>query len=282
MNNNLQEIENINDINTSMIQYHTELFPKFWENETLKPKVREVLLKIANSFIKSLKLPEGVEVKDIWFTGSMANFNYNDASDIDLHALVDYKEVEGDEDFVREYFTTKKNIWNDNYDLKIFGHDVELYAQDTNEEHDATGIYSVMNNEWVRKPEYNKPEYDKETIKKKTYDFMKKIDDIESDDTIEDEVKLNKLKQITEKIREYRKAGLSDKGEFSTENLVFKLLRNNGYLEKASDLKTKLMTKELSLEQKQPIKECRTIIITEQQYKNYINKKIQEKLKQWN
>jgi predicted nucleotidyltransferase len=275
---NLQEIDNINDIDTTKIQYHDKLLSDIWENDKLKPNVKKALDKIAENFIGFLKLSENISVKDIWFTGSLANYNYNEESDIDLHILIDYSDVEGDEDFVREYFITKKNIWNDTYDLKIFGHDVELYAQDFNEKHEATGIYSVMNDEWIKKPEYNKPDFDRETIKKKTFDFMSKIDSIETDDSLSDEEKLNKLKVITEKIKQYRKLGLDKKGEFSTENLVFKLLRNNGYLEKVSDLKTNLTVKNLSLQEKEKINENKVFIITETQYRNYINKKIKERI----
>ena len=43
--------------------------------------------------------------------------------------------------------------------------------------------------------------------------------------------------EIKEKIRNMRKCGLTDGGEFSAENLAFKVLRRNGYLAKLSELK---------------------------------------------
>jgi hypothetical protein len=45
-----------------------------------------------------------------------------------------------------------------------------------------------------------------------------------------------------------RKAGLEKEGEFSAENITFKILRRNGYLKKLFDLKKRAVTKDLSLE----------------------------------
>jgi hypothetical protein len=57
----------------------------------IKPEVRKALLKIAYEFIQSLDVK--TPIVDIIFTGSMANYNYTDQSDIDLHILYDFDEV---------------------------------------------------------------------------------------------------------------------------------------------------------------------------------------------
>jgi nucleoside-diphosphate-sugar epimerase len=46
----------------------------------------------------------------------------------------------------------KKQVFNDKHDIRIFGYDVELYAQDVEESHYSSGVYSVMNNEWISEP----------------------------------------------------------------------------------------------------------------------------------
>ena len=59
---------------------------------------------------------------------------------------------------------------------------------------------------------------------------------------------MKKHEQLKNKIKKYRQAGLdSNAGEFSNENLVFKVLRNTGYLEKMVEFKNDYLTKELSL-----------------------------------
>ena len=58
---------------------------------------------------------------------------------------------------------------------------------------------------------------------------------------------LKKHENLKNKIKKYRQSGLDSNGEFSTENLVFKVLRNTGYLEKLVSMKNEYLTKELSL-----------------------------------
>jgi len=54
---------------------------------------------------------------------------------------------------------------------------------------------------------------------------------------------------LKNKIKKYRQAGLnSDLGVFSTENLVFKLLRNYGYLDKLTKYKDNIIKNKLTLE----------------------------------
>ena len=54
----------------------------------------------------------------------------------------------------------------------------------------------------------------------------------------------NKLK---EKIRKFRKCGLEHGGQYSTENLAFKLLRRSDYLGKLSSLKINSYDKMMSM-----------------------------------
>jgi hypothetical protein len=53
------------------------LSPEIWIKEKLNEKVKLNLLKIADDFYKELDLPQQVKIKDIIFTGSLANFNWS-------------------------------------------------------------------------------------------------------------------------------------------------------------------------------------------------------------
>ena len=59
---------------------------------------------------------------------------------------------------------------------------------------------------------------------------------------------LGKIEKFKEKLKKYRSSGLEKDGEFSYENLVFKFLRRNQYIDKLYNFKNKLMDKKLSLE----------------------------------
>ena len=57
---------------------------------------------------------------------------------------------------------------------------------------------------------------------------------------------LDAIEKLKEKIRLYRIAGLKHKGEYSYENLVFKELRNLGYVDKLKDYADKVIDKKFS------------------------------------
>ena len=79
---------------------------------------------------------------------------------------------------------------------------------------------------------------------------MKIIDGI-VDNTKDEDVETSKniIKKCNEKLAKYRESGLHDGGEYSEENLVFKVLRRNGYLQKIRSLSDKIVDKKLSLKE---------------------------------
>jgi hypothetical protein len=54
---------------------------------------------------------------------------------------------------------------------------------------------------------------------------------------------------LKDKLKKFRQSGLEKGGEYSYENLTFKLLRRNGYIEKILTLKTDMIDKKLSITQ---------------------------------
>jgi predicted nucleotidyltransferase len=228
------------------------LNPKIWESPddpqkaTMLPKVQKGLMRISEEFIEYLG--DEVFVEDIVLTGSLANFNWSEFSDFDLHIIVDLQQYEDEAELYKELFNLKKQVFNDKHDIKIFGYDVELYAQDNEEPHFATGVYSVMNDEWVTKPKKFKNEIDKSVLEKKIKNWTEKIDKALDTENPEDNADL--IDSIKEKIKDYRKSGLEKEGELSYENLVFKFLRRSGHIEKLFDSSNKALDKELSIERK--------------------------------
>jgi hypothetical protein len=62
---------------------------------------------------------------------------------------------------------------------------------------------------------------------------------------------LAQLRTVKDKITQMRKSGLERAGEWSVENLVFKILRNLGLIDQITDKIRELEDQELSLEQTQ-------------------------------
>jgi len=58
---------------------------------------------------------------------------------------------------------------------------------------------------------------------------------------------IRKIDKIKDKIKKMRQSGLEAGGEFSNENLIFKVLRRTGYIEKLYDLQLKAYDRAFSL-----------------------------------
>lgn len=228
-------------------QYHDHLNPILWQDdETLRPEVHKKIVEAANAFYKSLKLPD-LEVEDITFTGSNANYNWTQDSDIDVHLLVDFKKAkEQYGEIVEELFEAKKSVFNNLHTIKIGPHEMEFYVQCADEPHISTGVYSVENEAWIEQPKYEPPKVDDSAVKAKTADWMNKIDD-----AVDNCNKADVVEKLMERLKKMRQSGLDEGGEFSVENLVFKQLRHNGYLEKLATCKTKAFDRNLSVEEEE-------------------------------
>jgi murein DD-endopeptidase MepM/ murein hydrolase activator NlpD len=225
-----------------------KLNPKIWnkDDEMIK-KVRDRLIQIANEFVDFIDLD--IVVSDIIMTGSLANYNWSEYSDVDLHLMVDFSQFSKPIlPLYEDLFKLKKTIFNDKHDITIYGYEVELYVQNESESHFSSGIYSVLNDEWINKPKKQSITIDKTLIENKVQQWMKTIDNLL--DNLEDEpieIVNQYIKQVKDKLKKYRSSGLEKGGENSDENLVFKSLRRNGYIQKLFDFENKLIDKKLSI-----------------------------------
>ena len=236
------------DIDFSSFKVKEELNPNFWKNDKLDSRIRLKLLDIADDFTDFLNV-DWVKPEDITMTGSLANYNWSDYSDIDLHIIMDYKKVDSKIKFVTDYFKSKKDLWNNEHEnLKIYGFPVEVYVQDKNEPHASSGVYSLEKNEWLEKPEKKKnpKKKDLETAGRNASEWMNKIDNLMSryyPDKTESEKEsiLNDLDDIFDDIKDDRKGAFKrGEDEMNPDNLTFKVLRRNGYLDKIWNKKTEI------------------------------------------
>jgi predicted nucleotidyltransferase len=225
-----------------------ELEPRIWKGEELRPFISKKLIEIANDFIDGLPFP--VTIKDVRFTGSLANYNWSKYSDIDLHIVVDFTELDENKDLVKEMFDAKRLRWNEKHNITIKGYEVELYVEDEGEEHSSSGIYSVMDEEWVDKPERTDTTIDIETAKKKASDIEQQIASISvMFDQGQFEKVMRHVDRLKKKIRTMRQAGLDTEAmEFSPENIAFKLLRRNDLLDTLTKLKYKSYDQSMTLD----------------------------------
>jgi len=243
----LKEVVEPDDVNTSSIQIHDELSPFIWDNNMkLKPEIRKILLMNAKRFIEFCDV-EMLKFNDIILTGSLANYNYNENSDLDVHIITDFSQISINTEFVGDFLKLKKQLWANNLPIQVKGHEVEMYFQDINELHHSSGTYSLIKNDWVIKPTKKIININTSAVQLKTADLMNAIDDLTNNKNKKDFIE--KYEALKNKIKKYRQSGLDNGGEYSIENLVFKILRNSGYLEKLMQMKNNYLTKELSLDE---------------------------------
>lgn len=231
-------------------QLKPSLNPEFWDKEELRKDISDQLMLIAQEFFDGLKSPENLVIKDVIFTGSLANYNWSKYSDVDLHVIVDFETVDTDEEFIKQLFDSYKNLWNNNHNITIKGYDVELYLQDIRETLSANAVYSVKRNKWLLKPEKEKFKLNRNIIKKKALTFIDKLKDVKKVYAEEEYQKaLDKSQELKDKIKKYRKSGLESGGEFSLENLVFKVLRRTPFMEVLNDINSKSYDQIMSLKE---------------------------------
>ena len=244
--NNLNKLiaEVTGELDFSDFKINDALNPDIWEsNNTMKPDVLEALKTIATDYWKGLELE--APLMDIRLTGSLANFNWSRYSDADLHMVFDMKFLGEDKTMVKDLLDVKTRAWNLKHDITVKDFEVELYLQPEDQPHHSTGVYSITNNKWVVEPKKVDADIDKETITKKYNTIIKTVNEIKKCDD-EDIVKM--LEKLKNKIKIMRQSGLDSDGEFSNENIVFKLLRRNDIMEQIDDMLTDAYDKSVSLD----------------------------------
>lgn len=226
----------------STLQYHQELNPLLWDGFELKDDVRSKLIEIGQTWIMWANIPPEA-VKDMILVGGNANYNYTSQSDIDLHILVDVDAIPNCPDFIDDYLKDKKQLWSLTHDIKIHGNDVEIYAQDMNDGFAKDqGVFSLSDNSWIEEPVNQEINLDNPHISKKVQEYIEKIDSLLASNA-EDEA----FQKLKDKFKDMRSSDIKKYGEFSHGNLIFKELRNLGYLDKMNDYIKSKQDQNLSL-----------------------------------
>jgi len=232
---------------STTLEYHDTLNPKIWDGAELKSEVRGKLLQIAEAWREFAKIhPDSVV--NIILTGGNANYNYTPQSDLDLHLIINRGEFNGsmiDRAFVDEYLQDKKILWTLTHgDINIYGYPVELYAQDIQDQpHVGQGVYSVSGNYWMQEPEYLSMNFESDPNLQDKVDFYKDM----IDKLIDQQADSDAINTLKDRIKTMRSDSIAQGGEFAFGNLIFKELRNSGYLDKLSDYDKTRKDKALSL-----------------------------------
>ena len=222
---------------SSVVTVNKRLNPRIWDDDSLDLEVEAKLMDIAKAFVDFVGVD--LNIVDYTITGSNANYTWTKHSDLDLHVIVKGSPTDDE----RELYSAKKALWAEQHTITIKGLPVECYVQGEDEPHHSTGVYSIAKGQWLVEPKKVKPEVDDAAVEAKKDGIMKAIEEAMVSKDLE------KLRAVKEKITTMRKAGLERAGEWSVENLVFKILRNLGLIDEITEKIRELEDQELSLEQ---------------------------------
>ena len=225
------------------LETHKTLNQKIWDNFSLKHEILCKLTEIADVFMDTLQI-QALPLTDVVFTGSLANYNYTDKSDIDLHLVVDFDTLGiSPENFIQKYFNAKKTEFNQKHDITIYDYPVELYVEDVSSPAKASGRYSIITESWLKTPKGFTEDQEIELGDNEVLqDLVKRINAVTaSKGNYED------AEALLGEIYNLRASGLEHEGEMSIENMIFKALRNEDYIEKLKKYMDNEIDRKLSL-----------------------------------
>jgi len=227
------------DLISTAVVFHQRLNSKLWSKGKLKSEIRYHLLEIAQHFIDFIDIAP-IGLQDITISGSNAGYTYSRNSDLDLHLVVTIPKDR--EQLLKQLFDAKKNQYNFQHDIKIKNIDVEVYVQDAEQVHHSVGVYSVLDDKWLKIPEAVSDTVNRAEVKVKYKQYVGKIRTALRSDNLE------AVKQTSDDIKKLRQQGLDRDGELSVENITFKILRAKGLIEQLRNHISKLKADTLSLE----------------------------------
>ena len=236
------------DVLDEKIEKHDTLNPVLWNTEKeLKPEVKKKLLKVVSKFKEDLEEDNiNLDIKDIIIIGSNASYNYTEKSDIDLHIIVNIKDEKNTE-LMLKILDVYKILFNNKYDIFIKGYKVEIYIDTNITKIVSNGVYS-LNSGWIKEPDIKliPNDIDEIHIKEPLQQYIDRYNEIKNNPTI------NSIDKLIDDLYKLRKEGMEgNEGEYSKNNLIFKEMRNRGYLYDLKNIKISLENKDLSLEQLQ-------------------------------
>lgn len=267
---------------SELVQIHSELNPIIWNTDrSMKSEIREQLLIIANAFLESIEIP--IEVADIFLVGSQASYNYTEHSDLDVHIVANFEVLPVSKEIALSIYNQYKINFNKEYDITVKGLAVELYIEDICSGTASNGVFSILNDEWVKIP------YELSNVGQIAFSVDSSALAAEANYIIENG-SIDDVKDILNRIYLMRKNSIAIDGEFGLGNLIFKSLRNVGILDGLKNKLRDLYSKQLSLESLQLTEATRRDLLGKskssakgmQRYKRRVKSRVVNSTKEFN
>jgi hypothetical protein len=222
-------------VNNAM-QDHEQLNPTYWQNDTMKPEIRAKLKQIGQVKFDELKasLPN-IKLKDILFSGSLANYNYTKSSDINIHLIVDVSNVSCDRNVVDAYVNLINGYWFATANLSVLNTPLQVTV--LTGLHETGGFYSLFNGTWINKPTHPNPTYTKRELTEQVKLYHLQIHTLQEEYT-KDSAAFDcpKAEALLKQLKGARGTGLKRDGYSAIENNTYRILRSVNDLKVLNDL----------------------------------------------
>ena len=221
-----------NGINMHSFEPKETLCPELFVGQEINLDVLKRIKSVFKKAIKDIDVPLR-SIVDVILVGSIVSYHWSSYSDIDIHIVVDPSEISEDTELAMKWLDKERLLWNIQNSIEIEGYEAEIYFQSEDSENISNGVYSVLRNEWIKIPDKETFVLDKQSIEDKAMSYIYEIDNITED---EENQTPSKVKDLIRKIHKSRKEGLEEGGEFSEKNIVYKVLRRTGHIDKLHNI----------------------------------------------
>lgn len=223
------------------IKFHNHsLSPILWNKENqLKPDMRKKLNAGLNYFIKLYKLDE-LKLEDAVIMGSMANYDYDRYSDIDVHLFYTLPKESKTNTTLQNALRYINVNWEARHHITINGHTVNYFLDSRtdrlrNHKHDKQinlSFYSLKHNRWIIRPTYTPaPKINLPKVREAYKSAKDQLNDIAMlYNKKRFDQSLNESDKLLRTLTSTRNTALNTEGRYAVANIAYKALRRTGVI----------------------------------------------------
>jgi hypothetical protein len=210
--------------------FPTELDPRIWNGDALKPQVREKSLSIVERIMNESGIA-GLTVDAVELFGSNASYEYDDTSDFGIHAFVRSSAL------APEALDDSLRLLNDYVERRQEGRitfngvvvEVTFHSERTENYRPSPGIgqYSLSQGRWLEQPVKQPDNFNRATMATDMKKFIVEYNDlVAAYDADKKGFTCSRFGDLDSEMSVYRNSGFTQGlGSRSTQNLAYRALR---------------------------------------------------------
>lgn len=236
--------------------FPSELDPRLWRNQKLRPEVRQRVIDVAEALLKDLNVQD-VSIKSIEVRGSNVSYEYDDSADFGIRVFLDTSKYKGNVDDLAARVKTYNAFIESRHEGKILLYavplEVNFYVIRTARLNPVKGVghYSITENAWMELPTVQESKFDRQQMQKDLTGFITTYNILVTDYfASKRSFDCTRWNTFSKTLGKYRNEGIEKSGTRSTENLTYRLLRrlSVNVVEQSAALELECMNIQWSLE----------------------------------